>query len=86
MQDVPVALGSSGKTIKSKANDRVFVYYRWVSAVMCIDVQASCVCISVDRASRKHIQELFSLIISVTCSPTWVQRPWGARHPRHADR
>lgn len=28
LQDVPVALGSSGKTIKSKANDRVFVYYR----------------------------------------------------------
>jgi legumain len=26
-EDVPVALGSTGKTIKSKANDRVFVYY-----------------------------------------------------------
>jgi hypothetical protein len=38
MQDVPVALGSSGKTIKSEANDRVFVYYRWVPVVICMDV------------------------------------------------
>lgn len=27
-QDIPIVLGSTGKTIKSGANDRVFVYYR----------------------------------------------------------
>jgi len=28
LQDMPTVLGSSGKTIKSKENDRVFVYFR----------------------------------------------------------
>lgn len=60
MQDVPVALGSSGKTIKSKANDRVFVYFRWYPAVMCMDLPEAFLCISVAHPQELHVQDLYS--------------------------
>lgn len=34
-QDLPTVLGSSGKTIKSDADDRVFVYYRQALHTSC---------------------------------------------------
>jgi hypothetical protein len=80
MQDVPVALGSTGKTIKSKANDRVFVYYRLVPLLM----HTTCVACSGDTG-LVHIDGYPNVSLQKYIHLDWVQRPWGAGHPGHAN-